>query len=123
MRSQTFLCGLTAALLAALGCSATPVIDPAPSHVQFQSKKLNAGLRYVNNSGVCETTPGVHTASGYIDIAQNQSLVSFFAFSVADAEDFTRLQWFWFFAARENPETAPFTLWSVVSFPLGRTSA
>jgi len=47
----------------------------------------------VNNSGVCETTPGVHTASGYIDIAQNQSL------------------WFWFFAARENPETAPFTLW------------
>lgn len=50
-------------------------------------------LRYVPDSGVCETTPGVHQLSGYIDIAKNQSM------------------WFWFFEARHNPETAPFTLW------------
>ncbi|KAF8639214.1 hypothetical protein AX17_001699 [Amanita inopinata Kibby_2008] len=51
------------------------------------------GLRYVSDSGVCETTPGVHQMSGYIDLGQNQAM------------------WFWFFEARNNPDTAPFTLW------------
>ncbi|KIJ40385.1 hypothetical protein M422DRAFT_173658 [Sphaerobolus stellatus SS14] len=78
-------------LACALGFQENPV--EAPSHVTFHSNALNAALQYVNNSGVCETTPGVHTASGYINIGTNQSL------------------WFWFFAARENPTTAPFTLW------------
>ncbi|KAH8080720.1 serine carboxypeptidase [Cristinia sonorae] len=47
----------------------------------------------VENSGVCETTPGVYQASGYGDISANESV------------------WFWFFAARKNPETAPLILW------------
>ncbi|KAF8574796.1 alpha/beta-hydrolase [Ramaria rubella] len=84
-------------LLSAVGLVAAAVVDTASSaltvHHEFRSRKLDAALRYVNNSGVCETTPGVHTASGYIDIGTNQSL------------------WFWFFAAREHPENAPFTLW------------
>ncbi|PIL29646.1 hypothetical protein GSI_08283 [Ganoderma sinense ZZ0214-1] len=50
-------------------------------------------LRVVENSGVCETTPGVYQASGYGDLTANQSM------------------WFWFFAARENPDTAPLTIW------------
>ncbi|KAI0649050.1 serine carboxypeptidase [Trametes meyenii] len=52
-------------------------------------------LRIVENSGECETTPGVFQASGsgYADLDQDNSL------------------WFWFFEARENPETAPLTLW------------
>ncbi|KAI0757297.1 serine carboxypeptidase [Daedaleopsis nitida] len=50
-------------------------------------------LRVVENSGVCETTPGVYQASGYGDLAANRSL------------------WFWFFAARENPDSAPLTIW------------
>ncbi|KAM5538295.1 hypothetical protein V8D89_008182 [Ganoderma adspersum] len=50
-------------------------------------------LRVVENSGVCETTPGVYQASGYGDLTADQSL------------------WFWFFAARENPDTAPLTIW------------
>jgi len=53
----------------------------------------DTGLRYVQNSGVCETTPGVNQVSGYVDVGQNQSM------------------WFWFFEARENPENAPFTIW------------
>ncbi|KAJ6581905.1 Alpha/Beta hydrolase protein [Mycena capillaripes] len=52
-----------------------------------------AALRYVNNSGICETTPGVHTMSGYVDISP------------------TVHTWFWFFAARNASATAPFTLW------------
>ncbi|KZO96806.1 serine carboxypeptidase [Calocera viscosa TUFC12733] len=50
-------------------------------------------LRYVENSGVCETTPGVYQASGYADIAYNQSL------------------FFWFFAARNDPYNAPLSIW------------
>ncbi|KAG6380284.1 Alpha/Beta hydrolase protein [Boletus reticuloceps] len=50
-------------------------------------------LRYVANSGICETTPGVTQYSGYIDVGTNMSM------------------WFWFFEARNSPETAPFTLW------------
>ncbi|KAF8887447.1 serine carboxypeptidase [Gymnopilus junonius] len=50
-------------------------------------------LRIVENSGICETTPGVYQASGYGDLTSSESL------------------WFWFFAARNNPETAPLALW------------
>ncbi|KAH9991612.1 Alpha/Beta hydrolase protein [Russula vinacea] len=50
-------------------------------------------LRVVENSGVCETTPGVYQASGYGDLASDKSI------------------WFWFFAARKNPDTAPLITW------------
>ncbi|KAF9238093.1 Alpha/Beta hydrolase protein [Melanogaster broomeanus] len=53
----------------------------------------DTNLRYVQNSGICETTPNVTQYSGYIDIGTNMSM------------------WFWFFEARDSPETAPFTLW------------
>lgn len=50
-------------------------------------------LRYVENSGICETTSGVYQASGYADLTSSQSI------------------WFWFFAARNNPDTAPLSIW------------
>jgi len=50
-------------------------------------------LRVVENSGICETTPGVFQASGYGDITATESI------------------WFWFFASRKNPDTAPLALW------------
>ncbi|RDX56185.1 serine carboxypeptidase [Lentinus brumalis] len=50
-------------------------------------------LRVTENSGVCETTPGVYQASGYGDLTANESL------------------WFWFFAAREDSDSAPLTIW------------
>ncbi|KAF9476392.1 serine carboxypeptidase [Pholiota conissans] len=50
-------------------------------------------LRVKENSGVCETTPGVFQASGYGDLTSTESI------------------WFWFFAARKNPDTAPLALW------------
>ena len=43
--------------------------------------------------GVCETTPGVGSYAGYVDLAPNSHT------------------FFWFFEARHNPETAPLTLW------------
>ncbi|KAK7439809.1 hypothetical protein VKT23_017385 [Stygiomarasmius scandens] len=58
------------------------------------AKSAAAGqLRVTENPGVCETTPGVNSATGYGDIASNQSI------------------FFWFFEARNNPESAPLALW------------
>ncbi|KAF7323728.1 Serine carboxypeptidase S10 [Mycena kentingensis (nom. inval.)] len=53
----------------------------------------SGSLSIVKNSGVCETTPGVGQVSGYIDMPGNASM------------------WFWFFEARNTPESAPLTLW------------
>ncbi|KAI6145134.1 Alpha/Beta hydrolase protein [Pisolithus tinctorius] len=68
--------------------------DAGSSYVQFTSTKLNStDLRYVMDSGICETTPDVTQYSGYVEVGKNMSM------------------WFWFFEARNSPETAPFTLW------------
>ncbi|KAK4555472.1 hypothetical protein LTR86_007224 [Recurvomyces mirabilis] len=45
------------------------------------------------NDGVCETTPGVNSYSGYIDLAP-------------DVHTF-----FWFFESRQNPASDPLTIW------------
>ncbi|MCJ1405649.1 hypothetical protein MMC11_008878 [Xylographa trunciseda] len=58
----------------------------APSGAQIRYKQPG-------KAGVCETTPGVNSYSGYIDL---------------DAETH---MFFWFFEARHNPADAPLTLW------------
>lgn len=50
-------------------------------------------LRVTENSGVCETTDGVYQASGYGDLTADESI------------------FFWFFEARNNPDTAPLSVW------------
>ena len=46
-------------------------------HFTFCSQIQNdTSLRYVANSGICETTPGVNQYSGYIDVGTNMSMVS-----------------------------------------------
>jgi carboxypeptidase C (cathepsin A) len=70
--------------------------DPAePSNVKTISTASGRQIRYKEpgKAGVCETTPGVNSYSGYIDVSQ-------------DSHSF-----FWFFEARKNPATAPITLW------------
>ena len=46
-------------------------------HTQFTSKNNpDTSMRFVTNSGVCETTPGVQQISGYVDVGKNMSMVS-----------------------------------------------
>lgn len=54
-----------------------------------------ATIRYKEpgKEGVCETTPGVNSYSGYVDL-----------------DDDTHM-FFWFFEARHDPDNAPLTLW------------
>ncbi|KAH8112948.1 alpha/beta-hydrolase [Phellopilus nigrolimitatus] len=83
---------LYVAVLGASLANATPLLSR--STAVFQSRlQTDSKLRFVRDSGVCETTPGVQQLSGYIDTGVNMST------------------WFWFFEARHNPETAPLTLW------------
>ncbi|KAI6041479.1 Alpha/Beta hydrolase protein [Pisolithus marmoratus] len=70
------------------------VRDAGSPCVQFTSTRFSGtDLRYVVNSGICETTPDVTQYSGYVEVGKHMSM------------------WFWFFEARNSPETAPFTLW------------
>lgn len=93
MHARTFLSSVGVVLTFVVATViATPLTTSEP--VEFESSLLaDTKLRYVKNSGVCETTPGVEQISGYIDVGKNMST------------------WFWFFEARNTPETAPFTLW------------
>ncbi|KAJ7098236.1 alpha/beta-hydrolase [Mycena epipterygia] len=65
----------------------------ASRHTFNSAVVTEANLTYVKDSGICETTAGVGQISGYIDITHNASM------------------WFWFFEARNSPDTAPLTLW------------
>lgn len=60
---------------------------------QFQDRSTNSTIEVVKNSGICETTPGVNTYSGYFSVGEGMNM------------------WFWFFEARNNPETAPLATW------------
>lgn len=102
----TFL-SLTIGLPGALAIGQIPIVDGVVGgvsksiyNVALESEVSNAAvvttpgkLRVVEKSGVCETTPGVYQASGYGDLTSTESI------------------WFWFFAARNNPDTAPLALW------------
>lgn len=66
-----------------------------PTGVKTIHTPSNVTLRYKEpgKDGVCETTPGVNSYSGYIDIAP-------------DLHTF-----FWFFESRNDPANDPVTLW------------
>lgn len=63
-----------------------PVVDGVIGGVRTTSRPLNVDvafapaattpgkLRVVENSGICETTPGVYQASGYGDLTSSESI-------------------------------------------------
>jgi hypothetical protein len=64
------------ALSVIVASSAVVLPGSDSSHFQFVSNVLeDVTIRYVNNSGICETTAGVHTMSGYIDVGTGMSMV------------------------------------------------
>lgn len=66
-----------------------------PTNVTVITSPGGVTLRYKEpgNDGICETTSGVKSYSGYVDL--NSSTHVFF----------------WFFEARKDPANAPITLW------------
>lgn len=99
-RSPNFITLATSLLSLPLFACALPKLEdrqvPAnATGVNTITAPSGAQIRYKEpgKEGVCETTPGVNSYAGYIDIAP-------------DAHTF-----FWFFEARSNPANAPLTLW------------
>ncbi|KAF2208241.1 hypothetical protein CERZMDRAFT_71048 [Cercospora zeae-maydis SCOH1-5] len=66
-----------------------------PTGVKTITTPSNVTIRYKEpgKEGVCETTPGVNSYSGYVDIAPNVHV------------------FFWFFESRRDPANDDFTLW------------
>ena len=60
--------------------NAKPLSDTTTIRTRFTSRNNNptTSIRFVKDSGVCETTPGVHQISGYLDVGKNMSMVSIF---------------------------------------------
>ncbi|KAJ7629038.1 serine carboxypeptidase, partial [Roridomyces roridus] len=99
-----WLLSLATVVLAAKGPGQIPVREGVMGGVRTTPRPVSAAkvqpfattpgaLRVVENSGICETTLGVSQASGYGDITSTESI------------------FFWYFAARNNPDTAPLSLW------------
>lgn len=88
-----FMTGALGALaLLSVFCStaqaaATPLsLETSTIHSTFSSNfHEDVNLRFVKDSGVCETTPGVHQISGYIDVGTNMSMVYRLAPCLRDA--------------------------------------
>jgi hypothetical protein len=81
MRLQSFISPIAALVAASGAVHATPLLhrsnDNDLAKFTFRSQSQNnTNLRYVANSGICETTPGVNQYSGYIDVGPNMSMVS-----------------------------------------------
>ena len=68
---------------------------PAPTDLTETTGYLDLPVRYKQvPDGICETTPGVKSFSGYVDIEEEQHI------------------FWWFFEARNaDPTTAPLTVW------------
>ncbi|KAF9029458.1 serine carboxypeptidase [Hymenopellis radicata] len=68
-------------------------VSPAIVQRDTVSAPTNGSLRVTENSGICETTPDVYQASGYVDLTETEAL------------------FFWYFEARNHAEDAPLVLW------------
>ena len=70
-------------------------VPAEPTGVQTITSPSNVTIRYKEpgKAGICETTPGVNSYSGYVDLAPNVHA------------------FFWFFESRSDPANDPITLW------------
>lgn len=98
------LCSL--ATYVALFSSLLLQTSASPAHVVRQAPAEPTGVKTITSpngveirykepgkDGVCETTPGVNSYSGYVSLNETTNM------------------FFWFFESRKNPATAPLTLW------------
>lgn len=97
MLSKFTLLSLSLSSLATSAAAAATGVPAEPEGVKTLSLTTpnNVTIRYKEpgKEGVCETTPGVKSYSGYVDLSP------------------TSHTFFYFFEARHDPQNAPITLW------------
>lgn len=70
-----FLVALFACVIGShIRCSNGLPLEPARI-IQTSANIPDVDISYVNNSGICETTPGVQQMSGYISVGKNMNMV------------------------------------------------
>ncbi|WFD23862.1 carboxypeptidase D [Malassezia equina] len=88
---QALLCILTVSVLA--GTSWSHFVD-FPKDLTSVKSYANTTVRYkAVPHGICETTRGVKSYSGYVDVGNDEHM------------------FFWFFESRKNPTEDPFVVW------------
>ncbi|KAK7953127.1 hypothetical protein PG988_013821 [Apiospora saccharicola] len=90
---------VAAAQAAASLCNATPV--GRPGHMSVRSPLDSKITIDFKEPKICETTPGVKSYSGYVNIPA----------SAAEGRAYDIHTFFWFFESRKDPANAPLSLW------------
>jgi len=87
-------------LAAAAACAAFPrQAGVGRSEVEsFLDPRISLSYK---ETRICETTPGVKSYSGYVNLPEN----------ISEGRNYDMHTFFWFFSARKNPVTAPLSLW------------
>lgn len=77
-----------------LSCVVTANFVEFPKDLKSVHSYANTTVRYKEvPDGICETTPGVKSYSGYVDVGNDEHM------------------FFWFFESRKNASQDPFTVW------------
>lgn len=94
--------------LAALGLATTTCagFPPQPEGVTTLQSKIQPGISIsYREPGICETTPGVRSCSGYVHLPPNALN------ETHEQQSYPINTFFWFFEARKDPGNAPLTIW------------
>lgn len=80
---------------------------PKPEGVTTVKSKLHENVTIsFKEPGICETTPGVKSYSGYVHLPPG-----FLNDEDDDGQDYPINTFFWFFEARKDPHNAPLAIW------------
>ena len=92
--------------LTCLLAAVTAQFPPTPEGVTVLKSKFHEGVTIsYKEPGICETTPGVRSYSGYVHLPL-QSLTE-----PGESQDYPINTFFWFFESRKDPHNAPLTIW------------
>ncbi|KAI9852598.1 MAG: hypothetical protein M1838_000252 [Thelocarpon superellum] len=102
MRSLTTL----AVSAAILGAAAAQYFPPTPFDVTTLQSRFHPGVSLsYKEPGICETTPGVKSFSGYVNLPPN------ILADVNETQPYNISYFFWYFESRKDPANAPLSIW------------
>ncbi|KAL5360366.1 Alpha/Beta hydrolase protein [Aspergillus floccosus] len=88
------------------GAVAGQYFPPTPEGLKVVHSKHEKGVKIsYKEPGVCETTPGVKSYSGYVHLPPGTLK------DVSLDQDYPINTFFWFFEARNDPRNAPLSIW------------
>ncbi|PYH99849.1 lysosomal protective protein precursor [Aspergillus ellipticus CBS 707.79] len=99
-------------MLASLGFAAllglaVAQFPPEPEGVTVIKSKLHENVTIsFKEPGICETTPGVRSYSGYVHLPPG-----FLDEGTGEVQDYPINTFFWFFESRKDPSNAPLAIW------------